>query len=385
MVEGRKREKLYGKRVNSQSKKGKYVKSKISNNHEDVAIDATLRAAALRNGSRSKNDTNNKNNLNQNKKKYNPNYPKQNQKDYNQYHNQNQKDYKQEYPKQNQNDYNQKVHDQNRNNYNPNYPKQKSFTQKNYILSIKKEDLREKVRKHGTKLSIALVIDMSGSMLSDEKLNRIKAILQKIIANVHINRDKLAVIGFKGKDSELIIPNTKRPNSFLSKLQNITIGGTTPMAAGLQKGLEVLKKDCKSEEYIPMLMILSDGITNVSLRNYLKDSISLGSIRAYDNKALLNGPIHDVLDIGKKIADYDIHSVIINFEKEKNKGRSVNKELAFVTGGRFYDLEQLGDIWLKETFKGESIDVNSFTFGSFKNDLSEMVLENILDYERENI
>ncbi len=84
-------------------------------------------------------------------------------------------------------------------------------------------------------------------MISEEKLNRIKSILQKIIANVHINKDKIAVIGFKGKDSEIIIPNTKRPNSFLNKLQNITVGGTTPMAAGLNKGLEVLKKDCKNE------------------------------------------------------------------------------------------------------------------------------------------
>lgn len=43
MVEGEKRENLYGKRVNSQSKKGKYVKSKISNNlSNDIAIDATI-------------------------------------------------------------------------------------------------------------------------------------------------------------------------------------------------------------------------------------------------------------------------------------------------------------------------------------------------------
>lgn len=340
MIEGEKRERLYGKRVNSQSKKGKYVKSKISNKlSDDIAIDATIRAAALRNG------FNSNKNIDLKSSKENKNL-------------------------------------------------------KNYLknskdplnVNIKKEDLREKIRKHGAKLSIALVIDMSGSMLHDEKLNKIKAILQKIINNVYINHDKLTVVGFKGKDSEIIIPNTKRPNSFLNKLQNITVGGTTPMAAGLEKGVEVLKNDCKKDEYIPMIMVLSDGVTNVGLAKSKNNNISsknygvtLGTVKTYDNKNMMNNPINDVLDVGKKIAKYKIHTVIVNFEREKNKGRSINKELAFVTGGKFYDLEQLGDILLKDIFEGEPVNKNSISFGSFKSDLSDMVLENILDYERENI
>lgn len=324
MVDGIKREKLYGKRVNSKNKRGKYVKSKISDDPNDIAIDATLRAAALRNGSKLK----------------------------------------------------------------------RNLLNSKRVLDIKREDLREKIRKHGMKLSIALIIDMSGSMVSDEKLTRTKTILQKIISNVHINKDKLAVTGFKGKESEVIIPNTKRPGSFLDKLQNISVGGTTPMATGLEKGFEILKNDCKKEEYIPMIMILSDGVTNVGLAKsniYNTNNINnasntgLGMVKSYDNKKILKNPINDVLDIGEKIAKSDIHTVIVNFEKERNKGRSVNKELAFVTGGKFYDLEQLGDVLTDSVFKKESISKDSLTFASFKSDLSDMVLEKILDFERQNV
>lgn len=342
MVEGVKREKLYGKRVNSQSKKGKYVKSKISNNSEDVAIDATIRAAVLNSNIKNSNINNNS--------KFNK-------------------------------DTNLKINNDT-----------------NLKVNIKKEDLREKVRKHGAKLSIALIVDMSGSMISDEKLNRIKAILQKIILNVHVNKDKLAVIGFKGKDSEVIIPNTKRPNSFLNKLDSITVGGTTPMAAGLKKGLEVLKKDLNKEEYIPMLMILSDGVTNVSLERSninsnvnkisksLKYNNSSGKSKEYkSNKMIISNPIKDALTVGEEIAKYNIHTVIVNFEKEKNKGRSINKELVFITGGNFYDLEILGDKLSKDIFEVEGVDTNSMSFGSFKSDLSDMVLEKIIDYERDKI
>jgi len=367
MVEGEKREKLYGKRVNSKSKKGKYVKSKIGSNSNDIAIDATIRAAALRGNSKDlaikKEDLAIKN-----------------------------KDLKS-----NSKDLINKKEDL-KNNSKDLAIKKEGLKSNSKNISIKKEDLREKIRKHGARLSIALVIDMSGSMVSEEKLSRIKSILHKIIANVHINKDKLAVVGFKGKDSELIIPNTKKPNLFLDKLQNITIGGTTPMAAGLEKGFESLKKDLKKEEYIPMLMILSDGVTNVSLDKSNSSNISLNKgnselnmcnnvdqSKHCNHKMLVNNPIIDVLKVGEEIAKHDIHTVIVNFERESNKGRSVNRELAFITDGNFYDLEQLGDILAKDIFEDEEIDEDSFIFSSFHSDLADMAVNKILDYERDNV
>ena len=44
----KKKKKLYGKRVDSTTQKGKYVKSRLSKDlKNDIAIDATLRAAAM--------------------------------------------------------------------------------------------------------------------------------------------------------------------------------------------------------------------------------------------------------------------------------------------------------------------------------------------------
>ncbi|MDL2271047.1 VWA domain-containing protein [Methanobrevibacter sp. OttesenSCG-928-I08] len=283
-MEGEKREKRYGKRIKSENKKGKYIKSKQYNNlSNDIAIDATLRASLLRDKS----------------------------------------------------------------------------------LNIKKEDLREKIRNHGSKLSIALVIDLSGSMVNDEKLRQIKTILQKIISNVHINRDKLAVIGFKERNSEIIIPSTLRPSSFLNKLEKLAIGGTTPMASGIDKGLEVLKKDLKKEEYIPMIMVLSDGVTNVGLlksendKSFNHDS---GLNLSFKNNNT-NNPQDDVIDLAYKLKKLKIHTVIVNFEKDKNKGRSINKELAYHSGGKFYDLNNI----------------------TSQNELSNTIINNILNYERENL
>ncbi|MDR2873836.1 MAG: ATP-binding protein [Methanobrevibacter sp.] len=162
IMRGREKEKSYGMHVDSKNEKGKYVKTKFSNDYKDISIDATLRAAS--------------------------------------------------------------IHCKD-------------------SINVKKEDLRAKIRKHKAKASIVIVIDISGSMTSEKKINKIRGVLDKIIRNVNKNKDKLTVIGFKGRDSEIIIPNTKRPFSFLDNLKDFTVGGTTPMAAGLEKGYNVLKKE----------------------------------------------------------------------------------------------------------------------------------------------
>ena len=343
MVDMAENEKRYGKRLSSQNKKGKYIKSRFPNSAvQDLAIDATIRAAALREKANAVNISR----------------------------------FKQDKTK---------------------LPKSNQFNKEN-SLRIKKEDIREKVRKHGVKAAVTVVIDMSGSMISEEKLSLIKTTLEKIITNVHLNKDKLAVVGFKGKDSETIIPNTKRPTLFLNNLRNISIGGTTPMAAGLNKALEILKKEAKKGEYIPFMLILSDGITNVSLdksskdyNNDIKDKLEKNKSIVKDslnrsNKKMISNPVGDVLAIGEEIAKNKIHTVIVNFEKEENKKFSINRELAFITNGRYYDLERIFEsFYVDSTRNNSSKNDNSLVFSSIKRDILDLAFDEILNYERNNI
>ena len=239
-VKGKKKERLYGKRVESKTEKGKYVRSRYSTQKpRDIAIDATLRAAAL------------------------------------------------------------KSHGE---------------------IRVEPQDLREKVRKHGARASIALVVDISGSMFSEKKAIRVKGILNQIIQDAQRHKDKLSIIGFKGKEAEIIIPTTKRASAFQNKVDEIRVGGTTPLASGLKKGFEILSQEKKKDEYVPMMVILTDGMPNV---------------------ALSSSPSRDALDIAGKLHETDIHTVVVNFERIMHHGRNFNMELAIYSGGRYYDLEDL--------------------------------------------
>lgn len=257
-MKGKKKQRLYGKRVDSKTQKGRYIKSKLPRDSSgDVAIDATLRAAALS----SKDE-----------------------------------------------------------------------------IKIKSQDLRHKIRKHGAKASIVLVVDISGSMFSDRKANRLKGILNSVIEDANRQQDRISVVGFKGEEAEIIIPTTRRATSFREQVDNIQVGGTTPLAAGLKKGYELLKKEKLKGEFVPMMLVLSDGMPNVALEE---------------------GPMKDALNIAGKIKDRDIHTVVINFERSVRYGHEVNMELALAAGGRYYDIEELKD--------------------------PGMVVSKILDFERENL
>lgn len=239
-IKGKKKKRTYGKRIDSKTEKGRYIKSKLpKDSYGDIAIDATLRAAAL---------------------------------------------------------------------------------SSNGEIRVKGEDLRHKIRKHGARASIVMVVDISGSMFSDRKANRLKGIINSVIEDANRHQDRISVVGFKGEEAEIIIPTTRRANSFREQVDNIRVGGTTPLAAGMKRGLEILKKEKLRAEFVPLLLILSDGMPNVGLEG---------------------GPMKDAILMAEKIKEKEIHTVVINFEKSVRYGHEVNMELALASGGRYYDLEEL--------------------------------------------
>lgn len=241
-MRGKQTKKLYGKRVDSKTIKGRYVKSRLPKDvSNDIAIDATLRAAA---------------------------------------------------------------------------------TGSTGNIEVKTTDIRHKVRKHGAKASIALVVDISGSMFSDRKANRVKGILNRLVEDVNRHKDKLSVVGFKGVEAEIIIPTTRRASSFQEQLDNIRVGGTTPLASGLHKGFEILKQEKMRDEYVPMMIILTDGMPNIGIKE---------------------GPVQDAMKIAQDLKDNEIPTIVINFEKAVKYGHEFNMDLALAAGGRYYDVEDLAN------------------------------------------
>jgi magnesium chelatase subunit D len=76
------------------------------------------------------------------------------------------------------------------------------------------------------------------------------------------------------------------------------------------------------KEYVPIMIILTDGMPNVGIDK---------------------GPVKDALTVAKSLKEKDITTIVVNFEKSVKYGRSTNMELALASGGRYYDLEDVKD------------------------------------------
>ncbi|MGL6297591.1 MAG: hypothetical protein ACRC1M_00300 [Methanobacteriaceae archaeon] len=93
----------------------------------------------------------------------------------------------------------------------------------------------------------------------------------------------------------------------------------------LKKAFDYGVAEKKKDEFVPMILVLSDGMPN----------IGIGGISS--------SPVKDLLNIGRDINEEDIHLVVVDFDKKIRQGRNINMELAYTANGRYYDLESLND------------------------------------------
>ena len=131
------------------------------------------------------------------------------------------------------------------------------------------EDLRVRVRRQRRPLLELLLVDASASMSSREKLERAKDILQKLVTRCYIERAKLAVIVFQGKDAKLLQPPTRAPPTSLPReLENIHFGGSTPLPAALYKALQLIETYKRKNPATNIeLHLVTDCKANVPLWN----------------------------------------------------------------------------------------------------------------------
>lgn len=123
-------------------------------------------------------------------------------------------------------------------------------------------------------MNIALVIDRSGSMSSDRRIENARKAAQ--LAVDRLGRDDiLAVVSYDDK-VEIEVPSTKvtDADSIKDKIGRLKPRGSTAIHAGLLAGAEEIRK-FKSKERVNRIILLSDGLANVG-PSKPSDFVSLG-------------------------------------------------------------------------------------------------------------
>ncbi len=111
-------------------------------------------------------------------------------------------------------------------------------------------------------LAVALVLDKSGSMSSDGKMENAKRGALEAL-EIMDRRDVAAVVVYDSNASVLVPARSAGEQSFFSKsVSRIRPGGSTALYDGVRLGAEQLQSFV-DEGYVPRIVLLSDGMANV--------------------------------------------------------------------------------------------------------------------------
>ena len=168
-------------------------------------------------------------------------------------------------------------------------------TQEEMALSLRKSDLREKVRVRRAANLILFVVDASWSMAVSERMEATKGAIMSLLTDAYQRRDRVGLIVFHKSQAQLVLPPTNSVQLAKQALADIAVGGKTPLSAGLLMAYEVFRRDALSHpEAMPLMILLTDGAGNVSVTEL--------------------APQEEAHRIANMISQTDIRSVVINME-----------------------------------------------------------------------
>lgn len=139
-------------------------------------------------------------------------------------------------------------------------PHQRSRGRGDGPLKLVAEDLRGAYREGREGNLVVFVVDASGSMAARDRLSAVTGAVVALLRDAYQRRDKVAVVTVRGQDAELVLPPTSSVDIAVRRLSGMRTGGKTPLAAGLLKAREIVRRErVRDPRRRPMLVLLTDG------------------------------------------------------------------------------------------------------------------------------
>ena len=127
-------------------------------------------------------------------------------------------------------------------------------------LHLRRGDLRQAVREGRESNLVVFCVDASGSMAARARMAAVKGAVLSLLLDAYQRRDKVAVVTFRGKASETVLPATWSVEAGAARLQALPTGGRTPLTAGLLQAAEVLRVErVRDPHRRPLLVVVTDG------------------------------------------------------------------------------------------------------------------------------
>lgn len=198
-------------------------------------------------------------------------------------------------------------------------------------FQVCKSDLHQQIRVGKSANLILFVVDASGSMAAQRRMEAVKGAVLALLTDAYQRRDEVAVISFRGEAAALLLAPTRSVDRAEQGLRELPTGGRTPLPHALQLALQTLgQADASSAP--PLLVLLSDGKANVALSDG-------------------GDPWRETLALAELLAGRGVPALVLDTENGYLRlGRA--GQLAQALGAKCLTLEQLSAENLALTIRG---------------------------------
>ena len=163
---------------------------------------------------------------------------------------------------------------------------------------IRAEDLRVWIRARRAAANILFLVDASGSMGAKERMKMVKGAVLALLREAYQKRDRVGLIAFRRTSAETLLPMTRSVELAEKELRSLPTGGKTPLAEGLAAALKMMDELSRKEGAETVLVLVTDGRTNVSAAGKAKEKAKEEALRA-----------------AEEIARRDAHCIVLDTEK----------------------------------------------------------------------
>ncbi|GAB6148731.1 ATP-binding protein [Stetteria hydrogenophila] len=127
-------------------------------------------------------------------------------------------------------------------------------------------DLRVRVRRAKAPTLWVVILDSSGSMVAQRRIEVAKGVTVKLIEEGYVKRSRIALIIARGREAELAVPPTRNYWRVLEAIEKAPTGGRTPLASALYKLLLLARRERLKEKSLKVrAFLVTDGKANVPL------------------------------------------------------------------------------------------------------------------------
>jgi magnesium chelatase subunit D len=97
-------------------------------------------------------------------------------------------------------------------------------------------------------------------MAARSRMTEVKGAVLGLLLDAYQRRDKVGLITFRDKGAEVVLPPTSSVENAARRLDTITTGGRTPLAAGLAKAVQVINAErLRDPLRRPLVLLVTDG------------------------------------------------------------------------------------------------------------------------------